>query len=260
MQSLRSFIILILLTAILALTALFSPFGLRGILLSSILSIDALILVIYAVSQRYYKPRITLIVGGQQSGTPIPVPSNEGSIWLGITTDLKKDISLEEIRVEYDDGLLDISLKKELATEEVWAKAQTGTVNMTVQEYFDENEELPLKEYGRVTIEHSLNHSHPVSLVLSSLPKVKADFIHVYALGYKSTQDEFSFIVRVFSKLEEYEIGPPWNMFSFGSHRHTQSISFKVDSDLDLDDSQRHSRYRFLLGPGKTMMIRNISQ
>lgn len=260
MQSLRLFLILILLTAILALVGLFSPAWLRNILLSSILSIDALIFIIYAVSQRYYKPRITLIVGGQQSGTPIPVPSNEGSIWVGITTDLKKDISLEEIRVEYDNNLMELSLKKDLATEEVWASAEKGTVNLKVREYIEENEELPLKKYGQITREHTLNHGHPVSLVLSSLPKVKADFIHVYALRYISKQDEFSFLVRVFSKLEEYEIGPPWNMFNFGSHRHTQSISFKVDTDLKLDDSQRHSRYAFLLGPGKTIMIQNISQ
>lgn len=259
MHSLRLFLILILLTAILALIGLFSPPWLRNILLSSILSIDALIFIIYAVSQRYYIPRITMIVGGQQSGTPIPVPSNEGTIWLGITTDLKKDISLEEIRVEYDNNLMELSLKKELATEEMWASTQKGTASMAVREYFDENEELPIKKYGQVSREHTLNHQHPESLVLSSLPKVKADFIHVYGLKYKSTQDEFSFLVRVFSKLEEYEIGPPWNMFNFGSHRHTESISFKVDTDLSLDDSQRHSRYAFLLGPRKTMMIQNIS-
>jgi len=244
----------------LAVAGLFSPPWVRDIFLSSILSIDALIFIIYAVSQRYYKPRITIIVGGQQSGNPIPVPSKEGEIWLGITTDLKKDIALEKIRIEYDDKLMDLSIKKELATEEMWASTQKGTARFSVREYFDENEELPMKKFGQITREHTLNHKHPESLVLSSLPKVKADFIHVYGLGYQSTQDEFSFLVRVFSKLEEYEIGPPWNMFYVGSHRHTESISFKVDTDLNLNESQRHSRYSFLLGPGKTMIIGNISQ
>ena len=63
----------------------------------------------------------------------------------------------------------------------------------------------------------TLNQKLSEALVISSLPRVKADFIHVYGLEYNSKKEEFSFLVKVTSKIEEYEIGPPWNMFNVGS-------------------------------------------
>lgn len=258
MHSFRLILFFIIFTALLAATGLVSPSWLREILLSTILSVDAFIIIIYMISRLYYRPRISLIVGGQQSGTPVPLPSNEGMILLGVTTDLKKEVVLEEVRVEYDDNRLDLSWKEDLATEELLGVTEKGTAKVRIRERFDSTDGIPERMHGQVTRDTPLDHKYPEALVLSGLPKVRADFIHVYGLRYKSMQEEFSFLVRVISKLEEYEIGPPWDMFTFGSHRYTQSISFKVDADLNMDNAQRLLRYGFELHPRKTIIMSNI--
>lgn len=255
-------IILILLSAFSAVLGLVGPLWIRGMLLSSILSIDAIIILIYVITQLYYKPNISLIVGGQIIGKPTPVPSHEGLIYLGITSDLEKDVLLEEIRVEYDESYLHLSIKEDLATEAMWAVSETEGNKLIVRQKLKQDEfgEIPDKEYGTVIRDTTLNHEHPEALVISSLPRVKADFIHVYGLEYKSKNEEFSFLVKVTSKIEEYEIGPPWNMFSVGSYQHSELLNFKIDDEPEIDSTKRLIRYGFPIAPGKTLSIRNISQ
>lgn len=255
-------IILILISAILAVLGLVGPLWIRGMLLPSILSIDAIIILIYAITQLYYKPNVSLIVGGQIVGKPTPVPSHEGLIYLGVTTDLKKDVLLEEIRVEYDESYLHLSIKEDLATEAMWVVSEAERTKISVREKLkkDENGEIPDREYGAVFRDTTLNHEHSEALLISSLPRVKADFIHVYGLEYKSKNEEFSFLVKVTSKIEEYEIGPPWNMFNVGSLQHSELLTFKIDDEPETDSSKRLLRYGFPIAPGKTMSIRNISQ
>lgn len=255
-------IILILVSALLALLGLVGPLWIRGMLLPSILSIDAVIILIYAITQLYYKPNISLIVGGQIVGKPTPVPSHEGLIYLGVTSDLKKDVLLEEIRVEYDESYLHLSIKEDLATDAMYVISEGESTKLTVREKLkkDENGEIPDREYGTVFRDTTLNHEHPDALLISSLPKVKANFIHVYGLEYRSKNKEFSFLVKVTSKIEEYEISPPWNMFSVGSYQHSELLNFKVDDEPETDSSKRLLRYGFPIAPGKTMSIRNISQ
>lgn len=210
------------------------------------------------MTQFYFKPNIEIIISGQQSGTPIPLPSHEGTIYLGVTTDLKKDVSLEEVRVEYGTEL-GLTVRKDLVTNAFWAQTEKGTAKMKILEKIEgESNEIPHRDFGKVVRDTSLNLSHPDALVLSSLPKIRADNIYVYGLDYKSENDEFTLFIKVIAKIEEYEVGPPWNMFSINSHQHTQSISFKIDKEL-IDESKRLLRYGILLAPGKSMTLGKIS-
>jgi hypothetical protein len=246
----------ILFTAIMAIIGLISPSWVQNILFSSLLSIDAILIVIYLVAPTRYNSQISIILSGQQSGNPIPVLSREGTIWLGITSDQDKDISLEEIRVEYNDGLVDISIDEELVTKSAYARTEEGTAKVTVREYGgDDSKEN--RKYGQIVKEPTLDLAYPDSIVISSLPIVKRDFIHVYGVKYESGSDDFSFVVKVVSGVKDYEVVPPWNMFSFGSQKYSQLINLKVDS-TEVEKSQRLLRYGFQLPSGKTMIVAKV--
>ena len=255
----NSVLIFILVTAVMAIIGLVSPSWIQNLMFSSLFSIDAILLVVYLVALTRYNSQISIILSGQQSGYPIPIPTREGTIWFGITSDLDKETSLEEIRVEYNDGLVDISLDEDLVTRAAYVRTVEGTAQLTVRENIEGDDTKEERKYGQVTRESTFDRANPESIVLSSLPKVKKGFIHVYGVKYNSTIDEFSFIIKVVSRVKEYEINPPWNMFSFGSQQHSQLINLKVDS-ADVEKSQGLLRYGFQLPPGKTMIIAKIEK
>jgi len=77
------------------------------LILAIITIILALIpLIFYLISRFYYDPKITIIVSGQQSGTPIPLPSSNDEIRLGVTSARNEDVIINEISIQFKRILL----------------------------------------------------------------------------------------------------------------------------------------------------------
>ena len=116
-----------------------------------------------------------------------------------------------------------------------------------------------MEGHGKVHRTTTLDTINPESLVVSELPKVKNSFMIVYGLEFQKQMDEFSFVVKVTSRVEDYEIGFPWSMFTMGAYRSKHFIECKVDDPETVKESGGLLRYGFPIAPGMAVKMGTVS-
>lgn len=229
--------------------------------LELVLAIFAIILalvpiIIYIISRFYFRPNILLKVSGQQSGKPIPLPSYEDSFGLGITTNLKKDIVIEEVRIDFNSKQLMLIEDKKAVTYAWEAVTDKGTTQLEYTEKISDNISHPLQEDDVATFP-SFNKVFPTTLRLSGSPIISQDYIklHVFKYKCKDSLGGFQIKVHVYFKLQDYELEFPWDMFMPKTQQHSEVLHFQIDQNFKGDGRQKLLRYGFPLEPKKTMML-----
>ena len=206
-----------------------------------------------------FSPIIHVMVSGQQSGTPIPLPSSEDSIYIGLTTKRKETIVIEELQILFDEAEVHLELEEKPQTSAWFASTAEGSAEMTVRERIAANRETIPREEGKSAF--SYNHGLPDTVIISDPPRIRRQYIKLYVFKYKTSKKNkrFSLKLQAKAKLDEYELKPPFDMFPNIKKVHTEELQFVVEQDLHLDKSQRLVRYGFSIPPGKAVDVGKTS-
>lgn len=213
-------------------------------------------IIIYIIARFYYHPNISLKVSGEQSGKPIPLPSYEGNFMLGIATNLKKDVVIEEVRIDFNPEQIKLSEDKKAVTKAWYAVTDKGTAQLDIREQISDDI-LPHPQEYNAAVFPSLNNVFPTTLRLSESPVISRDYLKLYAFKYKCKDNlgEFQIKVHVYFKLQDYELEVPWDMFMPKTQRHSEILHFRIDQNFKGDSRQRLLRYGFQHEPRKTIML-----
>lgn len=213
-------------------------------------------IIIYIIARFYYRPDISLKVSGEQGGKTIPLPSYEGNFMLGITTNLKKSVVIEEVRIDFNPEHLKLFEDKKAVTYAFDAVGEKGTGQIVVREQISDDI-LPHPQEHSATEFPSLNNVFPTTLRLSESPIISRDYIKLYAFKYKCKDNlsEFQIKVQVYFKLQDYELEFPWDMFMPKTQQHSEVLHFRIDQNFKGDSRQMLLRYGFPLEPKKTAML-----
>ncbi|GFO96343.1 hypothetical protein ig2599ANME_0531 [groundwater metagenome] len=213
-------------------------------------------IIVYIIVRFCYRPNISLKISGEQSGKPIPLPSYEGNFMLGFTTNLKKDVVIEEVRIDFNPEQLKLFEDKKAVTYAWYAVAEKGTGQLEIREQISDDILPHPQEYNAAEFP-SLNNVFPITLRLSESPIISRDYIKLYAFKYKCKDnlDEFQIKVHVYFKLQDYELEFPWDMFIPKTQRHSEVLNFRIEQNFKGDSRQRLLRYGFPHEPRKTIML-----
>lgn len=224
-----------------------------GILATSVALVPILL---YAIPRVFLNPKIILKISGQQSGIPIPLEAHRAGITIGITANSKKEIALEEIRIDFDPDDIDLAEDRKAVTEAVHAVAEKDTAQLQVYEQIN-SERAARYQSSESFIHPSLDKTFPARFRLAGLPIVSRDFIKLYALKFRPKRElvEFSIRVIVYFKLQHYEARFPWDMFPPRTNRHSEILRFMLERDFKGDETASLHRYGFQLDPGKSASL-----
>ncbi len=213
-------------------------------------------IIVYIIARFYYRPDVLLKVSGQQSGKPIPLSSYEGNFMLGITTNLKKDVVIEEVRIDFNPEQLKLLEDKKAVTSAWYAVTDKGTAQLEIREQISDDI-LPHPQEYNADAFPSLNNGFPTTLRLSESPIISRDYIKLYAFKYncKDNLGEFQIKVHVYFKLQDYELEFPWDMVMPKTQQHSEVLHFRIDQNFEGDSRQRLLRYGFQHEPRKTIML-----
>jgi hypothetical protein len=172
----------------------------------------------YLVLRFYYNPRVFLTVGGQQSGTPIPLPSSNDKMYIGIGTKSSKEILIKEVLVQYR------SQDAEIVSNE-------GSQTLTLDQDF------------------------PVALHFSGSWIIKSKHSKLFMAGYKVKEGihQFQIKIVVYAKVDESEISFPWDMIPPKIHKQEFILQFKVE-DFKGSLDEKLKKYGYPLGPREGIM------
>lgn len=215
--------------------------------------------IIYAISRIKFSPIISVMVSGQKNVTPIPLPSSEGSIYIGLTTNRKGTVIIEELQILFDEAEVQLELEEKPQTSAWFAATAEGSVDVTVRERIATDRETIPHEEGKRAF--SYNHDLPDTFIISGPPKIKKQYIKLYVFKYKTLKkdEQFSLKLQAKAKLDEYELKPPFDMFPNIKRTHTEELQFAVEQDLHLDKNQRLVRYGFPIPPGYAIEVGKTS-
>lgn len=182
-------------------------------------AIAILPIISYTVSRFYYRPKIVLEVGGQQSGYPIPLPSQRDLIYLSVATEKSKKVLIKEVLVESKSNDVD---------------------------------ELASKEAKRTI---TLDKEFTTALHFSGSWLITKKYAKLFVFSYKAKEGivQFPLKIIVYAKVDESEVRFPWDMMSPKIHKHESVLQFKVE-DFKGDLGEKLKRYGARLGPRETVM------
>lgn len=172
----------------------------------------------YMVSRFYYDPKIFLTLGGQQSGSPIPLPSPNNKMYMVVGTKSSKEILLKEVLVQHRPQDVEIFSKE-------------GSQTLTV------------------------HRDYTAALHFSGSWVIKRRYSKLFMVGYKVKEGVHLFPMKivVYAKADESGIPFPWDMILPKIHKHESTLQFKVENfEGKLDDKLK--RYGYPLGPGEAIM------
>ena len=173
----------------------------------------------YIVSRFYYNPKVLLTLGGQQSGTPIPLPSPKDKMWIGISTKSDKNVLIKEVLVQYNPQYVEI-LSKE------------------------------------ATLTPTLLQDYTTALQFSGSWVIKRKYNKVFVVGYKVKGDVKLFTIKivVYAKVDEAEIPFPWDMLPPKIHKHQSILHFKVEN-FKGNFNEKIKRYGYSIAPKEGIIM-----
>lgn len=188
----------------------------------------------YAVARFYYTPGVVLRVSGQQNGGPIPLPSSNDVVWLGVSTEKNANVLIKEIWVKHQANELEL----------------TSAVGRTVTGFG--GIEFPGEEGSIIS---TFDRDFPVALRFIGSWLVARRYFKLFPFGYKAKDGVQSFGVEVlvYAKIDDADIGFPWDMVGTKTYKHQWSLKFNVEKFAGSSD-EKLKRYGFRLGPGEAMM------
>jgi hypothetical protein len=195
------------------------------------------------------------MVSGQLSGTPIPLPSHNGSISLGITTNQNKTILIEDLQLGFNETEIRLQIEEKPQTFAWYAISPDGPAKISVSEKIAKEKENMPREEGKNVFAY--NHIFPNAFIISNPPKIKKQYVKLYVFRYSVNQNvnSFSLLLKIKTKYDEYELKPPFDMFPNIKNYQSEVLNFKIDPDLSLDKNQRLARYGFPHPPGTTIIV-----
>jgi len=174
-------------------------------------------ILVYIVSRVYYHPKIFLTVGGQQSGTPIPLPSSSNEISVGVGARSNKETIIKEVLLQF-------------SSQEV--ELIGGTLTTT------------------------LDRDFPAALHFSGSWIIKAKHSKLFRARYKVKKgiQQFQIKILVYAKVDESEVSFPFDMIPPKIHKCEFIYKFEVE-DFKGNFGEKIKRYGFPLGPGEAIMV-----
>lgn len=175
---------------------------------------------------------------------------------VGISTNLKKDVVIEEVRIDFNSEQLKLIEDKKAVTYACQAVTEKGTAQLEIREQITDDILPHPQEYNAAEFP-SLNNVFPTTLRISESPIISRDYIKLYVFNYKCKDnlDEFQIKVHVYFKLQDYELEFPWDMFMPKTHQHSEVLHFRIDQNFKGDSRQMLLRYGFQHEPRKTIML-----
>ena len=175
-------------------------------------------IVSYIITRVYYRPKIFLKIGGQQSGTPIPLPSTRGQIWIGVGTMIDKETIIQEVFLQS-------------RSNEVELNSKEGFLTITLDEDF-----------------RSALHFSGSWLIKKMNSKL---FVARYKV--QDSIKQFPIKILVYAKIDESEVPFPWDMILPKIHKYEFIAQFKVE-DSKGKMIENLKKYGYPLEPGESIM------
>jgi hypothetical protein len=188
----------------------------------------------YTVTRLYYRASVTTRIGGQDNGGPVPLPSPNDMIWLGVSTKHDAKVLIREVWIEHK--LDQIQLSSSVG------QMVTGFAG----EHFDGEEG---------SIIQTLDRDFPVALRFTGSWIVTRGVFKLLPVSYKWKDGARTVDLRIitYAKIDDADVGFPWDMVNTKTDK-VESVFSLMNEDFKGTQDDKLKRYGFKLAPGESLM------